>query len=73
MKRGKLHINFYNEWLYFLIPTSWTTFTFIKCEMEDEYWLGIFRLSIVLLGFGMNLSFLYDESKSKDMLDEIDY
>ena len=63
--KEKIVIQLINEWKQFIpsdIKWKWTTFTFFDFETEIESWLGHFIISFVILGFGIQIGIIYEET-----------
>ena len=68
--RGEWTYQFENQWLaLFNTDYNWATFTFFELEIEDERCLGRYNATIGFLGFSLYVSYVYDESPIKELLE----
>ncbi len=56
------NISFYNQWTQFTNKLNWYIVNLINIEIEREDYLGLFHIEITLLGFSLNISWLYNEN-----------
>lgn len=57
----EFEISFHNQWSQFYHKLNWYVVNLINIEIEKEDYLGCFYVEITLIGFGLRLSWLYNE------------
>ena len=64
-------IEFRCQWVQFFDPKryNWIDFNFVTFHFERDQYIGQTELELFLLGFGIRLSWIHDEKKTKKFMD----
>jgi len=63
--------SFYQQWSGLFGRMNWYDFTLIKIQGEVSPFTGRFDLDLALLGFSINIQYVYDDSFNKKMQQEV--
>lgn len=59
-ERGRLILQAWEEYSQFFTPCNWRTFRLALFELEDDAAMGIAELTVVVLGLGFRVAWVYD-------------